>query len=191
MFGGTNMINPVLGRPVVLTILAVVLSLPLPAGAGAFLQLGNIKGEATDRDHVDWIDILAVSESISSSVNIGSIGGGAGAGKVQFGPLQLVKQLDISSVELRSNLAAGTRFDDAVIEFTNTGADKIRVYFRYELKNVYISSVSLSASGNDVPTESFSLVFGSIKWIYTPDGKDGSAKPPVDAGWDISTGKPL
>lgn len=185
------MSNRASARPVIFSLVAIVLLLPLPAGAGAFLQLGDLKGEATDKEHVDWIEILAVSENISNPVNIGAIGGGGGAGKVQIGPLQLVKELDISSVDLRSSLARGTRFADAVIEFTSQSADRARTYFRYELKNVYITSISMSASGDAVPVESFSLVFESVKWIYTPQGKDGSSKPPVSAGYDISTSKPL
>ena len=179
-------------RSMAATILALALIAPLPASAGIFLQLGDLKGEATDDNYRDWIEILSVSESLTNSTSV-SIGGGGGAGKVQFGSLNLVKLLDLSSVDLRSNLAAGNHFDEAVIDVTRSGSGpgsrESAFYFRLELKNVVISSISLSADGISTPVENVSLEFGEVKWIYQPQDSTGKPGSPVEAGWNVVNNK--
>lgn len=183
--------NFMVARPALALLSLVLLSLSLPAGAGAYLQLGSLKGGSTEVNHVDWIELLSITESITNQASVNPAGGTSVAARVQFGPLQLVKLLDTASVELRQSLAAGTIFADAVIEITSPGKIGQQAYFRYELKNVRITSISMSAAGDSVPVEDFALNFEEIKWIYTPQGKDGSSGGKIEAGWDIKTGKSL
>ena len=37
----------------------------------AYLELGDIKGEATDSAHKDWINLLSVSQSITRPMGSG------------------------------------------------------------------------------------------------------------------------
>ncbi|HKJ51807.1 MAG TPA: hypothetical protein VKB27_09885 [Gammaproteobacteria bacterium] len=91
--------------------------LPLPVDAAAFLQPGNLKGEVTDKDHHDRIEILAIWESISNSASSGSIGSGAGAGRgvaVRFGTGGLVPDVSASVQTLLPSWAPAVPVDTDV-----------------------------------------------------------------------------
>lgn len=185
------MLNSAVFRPVLALLSVLLVSLSMPAAAGAYLQLEGLEGDSKEKGHEGWIELLSISESIVSQSSVGPAGGAGGIPKVQFGPLQLVKLLDSSSVGLRQSLAAGTKYDNAYIDITSAAVEKPVVYFRYELKNVVITSISMSAAGDSVPVEDFAITFQEIKWIYTPQKGDGSKGDKVEAGWDITTNKPL
>jgi hypothetical protein len=73
------------------------LSAPLTSpSSGGYIKLGDIKGEATDRGHEGWIDILSVSHSITRPMSSGISGSTRQRGSVTFGDVVLVKELDKS-----------------------------------------------------------------------------------------------
>jgi len=68
--------------------------------------------------------------------------------------------------------------------------DKRVTYFVYELKNVLVTSYSISGSGEtDVPVESFSLNFEKIKWTYDEFDDSGNFIDSVEATWEVKKGE--
>ena len=64
-------------------------------------------------------------------------------------------------------------------------------YYRYELKNVLVTSYSVSgaAQSEDVPSEDFSLNFEEIKVTYTENDNKGKKKGNVEYGWKVEEGE--
>ena len=58
------------------------------------------------------------------------------------------------------------------------------VYFRIVLENVVISKVA-TTSGNELPSESVSFVYGSIEMEYFKIKPDGNMLPASSGGWDF------
>lgn len=74
------------------------------ASAAAFMKLGDIKGEATDNEHKDWIIIESHTEQLSRDTDSGAI-------------MQLIKikrRTDASSVALVRAFLDGTHFSGGV-----------------------------------------------------------------------------
>lgn len=158
--------------------------------SAAFMKLGDIKGEATDNAHKEWIDVLSVSSSVNRPMDSST----GRLGPATPGPLTCRKRIDKSSPLLARALVTNEVIPLVEIELTRAyGSSGSReVYYRYELKNVQITSYNVSGAGSaeDVPTEDFSLNYEEIKWTYTErDNDSGSEKGKVEASWKVEEGE--
>ena len=134
------------------------------ADAAAFMKLGDIKGEATDNEHKDWIIIESMSSAISRTVDDkGKDAKGKDAqrsrGDTTLGDVVVVRELDKSSTKLAESTANGLFHDEVEIHFTRSNDDtsdaQQQVYLKYKLKNVIVTSYSFhgNAAGDPLPTE--------------------------------------
>jgi type VI secretion system secreted protein Hcp len=71
------------------------------------------------------------------------------------------------------------------VSTTNSGRE---TYYKYELKNVLVSSYNVSGGDQDKPVETFSLNFEEIKVTYTEMDEKGSKKGDVAYGWKVEEG---
>lgn len=118
------------------------------------------------------IELLSVSQAIDRP------GTGTGAtrrrGDVVLGDIVIVKKIDKSSPKIAQAVCGGKRFAHVEIDGRSINEKGERLeYYRYELKNVRISSYSFSSLLGDVPTEEIKLNYEEIRWTYFP--QDGSA----------------
>ena len=158
----------------------------------AFLQLGDIKGEATDQDHKDWIRIDSLSAPIHRSIPQGAKDQQRSKGDTTLGDVSVVRQLDKSSTKLSEACASGKFFPQAEIHFCSTINGKQEPYLKYVLKNVIVSSYSFhgNGSGNPLPSEDVTLGFTAVEWTYIVlDPNDGSNKGNVPGKYEPASGK--
>jgi type VI secretion system secreted protein Hcp len=160
-----------------------------PASA-AYIKIGDIKGEATDSSHKEWIDILSVSQSIHQPGG-SATGATRRRGAAVFGDVVVVKELDKSSPKLQESIATGEVLPEVFIELANPSSDRPFTYLKYELKNVFITNYRIqgSAAGDDRPTETFSLGYEEIKVVYSEQDATGAAKGEVEYEWKIEEGE--
>jgi type VI secretion system Hcp family effector len=149
-----------------------------------FLQIGDIKGESTDRGHPDWIDINSFSWGINVPAATGT-GGGATAGKAVFSPFSWTQQLDASVPSLFVGAASGSHFPKATLDVMLTGAKTALVYFRMEFDNVILTSLDIHGSG-DRPGVAGKLVYSKVTMTYWPTNLDGKSGAPIIGGWDLT-----
>jgi type VI secretion system secreted protein Hcp len=155
----------------------------------AFIKFDGVDGEAQDKDHKGWCDLLSFAQVIHK------IGGGATStarrrGDTQFEDIQISKLLDKSSPKLAEALAKGKVFPKVEIHTTASYTDSGRVtYYAYELKDVMVSSYSVSGGSEDKPSEAMSLNFEEIKVTYTECDNKGKKKGNVEYEWKVAEGK--
>lgn len=157
----------------------------------AYIKIGDIKGESTDSNHSDWIEI----ESFQSGLAQMGGGGGSGtgfqtAGRVDISDLTFTKEMDKATPKLIEACCKATPIPKVEIHFV-AAADNPHQYMKYELKDAIVSSVSHSAAmgGGQRPSESFSLRFSEIKWEYTGVDDAGKAETPIRTGWSLKNNK--
>jgi type VI secretion system secreted protein Hcp len=138
-----------------------------------YLQIDGLKGESTDSDHKDWIEILSYSLAASAPAP-GTAEAAATNQTKPSGPGDIVitKQMDSSSPKLLALCSSGKHIGKATIESTANGQPET-----IEMSDVVVSNVSPqdgaadraagSKSATDVPTESITLDYGKIQWTYT------------------------
>lgn len=158
----------------------------------AFIKLGDIKGEATDDGHKDWIIIQSMSSPIYRSVPEGAKDHQRTKGETTLGDVVVLRELDKSSTKLQEACANGTFFSEVEIHFCSTVGNKQEPYLKYKLKDVIVSSYSISAnsSGDPLPSESITLGYTEVEWTYvTLDPKTGKPTGNVPAKYNPGTGK--
>ena len=161
---------------------------PAPALAETFLKLGDIQGESVDSKHKGEIEVLSFSQSFINTLSIGT-GGGAGVGKVECGPITLMKSIDSSSPLLLKGVATGQHFPEAKITFRNATRNG-EEYYVITMKDIFITELSQTDSAD--PNRIFEkLVINarSFDFKYTPTTVKGSLGKPVSFKYDCAQNK--
>lgn len=158
----------------------------------AFMKLGDIKGEATDSNHKEWIIIEAMSSPIFRSIPEGAKDSQRSRGDTTLGDIVVVRQLDKSSVKLQESCANGTYFDVVEITFTSQIGNEQIPYLKYKLSNVIISSYSFhgNAAGDPLPSEETTFGYSKVEWTYILlDPKTGRSTGNVPGKFSPGEGK--
>jgi type VI secretion system secreted protein Hcp len=158
----------------------------------AFVKMGDIKGEATDEGHKDWIIIDSLSAPIFRSIPQGAKDQQRTKGETMLGDVVVVRQLDKSSTKLQEACASGKFFPEVEVHFCTTVKAKQEPYLKYKLKDVIVTSYSFhgNASGDPLPSEEVTLGFTEAEWTYViVDPKTGDPKGNVPAKYAPGTGK--
>ena len=94
----------------------------------------------------------------------------------------ITKELDKSSPKLAEAVLSGKVFPKVEIHNTATYGEGRATFLKYELKNVAITSHSISASGHGdaVPHENMSLNFEEVKKTYVESDEKGTKKGNVE-----------
>lgn len=152
------------------------------AAADYFLRIGDIRGESTEKNHRDWIDINSFSWSIS---NTGSTQ--YGGGRAMFSPFSWTQQLDRSVPPLFVDVASGKHYPRATLDVQD--ASRLSgVFFKMEFDDVLLTRLDIAGSG-DRPNVAAAFEFSKITMTYRPTNPDGSLGAPVVGGWDMKSNK--
>jgi type VI secretion system secreted protein Hcp len=157
----------------------------------AFMKIGDIKGEATDQEHSDWIIIESMSSPMFRSIPEGARDAQRSRGDTTLGDIVVVRELDKSSTKLQENCANGTFFSEVEIHFCTQVKNKQQEYLTYKLKDVIITSYSFhgNAAGDPLPTEEVTLGYTEVEWTYiTVDPKTGDKKGNVPGSYNPGKG---
>ena len=151
-----------------------------------FLKFGSVLGDVEDTGHPNWINLHAVSWSLSRPVTNPA---GSNAGRVlsapQLSELTITKDEDIASIPLIQAALEGSPVA-AQIDFCTTGTTQQQVYYSIALTNAIITAFGQTASDGR-PLESVTLNFTQIAFTGTQMDADGTAASPASYGWNIST----
>jgi type VI secretion system secreted protein Hcp len=155
-----------------------------------YMQIDGLKGESTDSEHKDWIELTSFNHSISqpASATANSAGGGT-TGRCQHSDYSISKFVDLASPKLYEMACSGKHIKDVTIEMLRASGDKRVKYMVVKMEEVVISHVA-PAGGSDFPMESVSFNYGTIKWTYTQQKrKDGSQGGNSAGGWSLAENK--
>ncbi len=158
----------------------------------AFMKLGDIKGEATDADHKEWIIIESMSSPMYRSVPAGAKDQQRTKGETTLGDIACSRQLDKSSTKLQEACANGTFFKEVEIHFCSTIKNKQEPYLTYKLSDVIVSSYSFhgNSSGSPLPSEQITLGYTKVEWTYIVlDPATGDKKGNVPAKYNPGEGR--
>jgi type VI secretion system secreted protein Hcp len=154
-----------------------------------FLKIGEIKGESTDEQHKDEIEVLAWSWGVTQAGSTAS-GVGAGAGRPDFSDLSITHRVDKASPNLMLACATGQHLKSAVLSERKAGP-KPQDFLIVTMSDVMLTSVLSSASGaDDGLVEKVGLQFATVDLEYRPQKPDGSLDAGIHFTYDLRTNKP-
>lgn len=163
--------------------------------ADIYIKIGDIKGESTDADHPDWIEIQNISTGVTlpfSNSSYSATKGGTNAGRADFDYITFSKFMDTATVKLLEKCGTGKTSPEAEIHFCQAGDDtKKHTYLTIKLKDVIIANYSVSASKQDVdrPMESISVAYGNIEYGYKNLENEGKAGAEIKFEYSLKENK--
>jgi len=145
----------------------LMLAISTTCTAAAFMKLGDIKGEATDNEHKDWIIIESMSSPLLRAHSQTDSAGQCQLalperGDTTLGDVVVVKELDKSSPKIQQASCEGEAFviPEVTIDLVASKNRGRQPYLRYKLTNVIVTSYSVgpgnNSQGQAVPMEQFS-----------------------------------
>jgi type VI secretion system secreted protein Hcp len=155
-----------------------------------YMKMDGIDGEFQDKDHKNWC-VLSSCQFGMQKAGRNESGPTRSSGDISFSDLVVTKEVDKSTPPLMKTMANGKVISKVEIHFTASYTDSGRTTYKViELKDVMISSYSVSGAPESRPMEALSLNYEEIKVVYTETDKAGKKKGNVDFGWDVQAGKP-
>ncbi|OON59699.1 cytoplasmic protein USSDB7A [Massilia sp. KIM] len=157
----------------------------------AYLQIDGITGESTDHKHRNWIEVSNVFYAIHQPrAMVVSTSGGHTSGRADVYPVTFLKLADLASPVLLQTCAAGRTLVKAVFEFMRADSNGNAIpYFRIELENVLIASITPDSGQAGVISERIQLAYAKIKWNYLRQSIRGGTQGNTSGGWDCSANR--
>jgi type VI secretion system secreted protein Hcp len=143
---------------------------PAHATTDMFLKIGDIKGESTDDQHRDEIDVLAFTWGVEG----GQLGPSRGATRPCVSGLGVTKYIDRATPALLTAAITGQFLGQAQLTLRRGGGNQVNVLV-LTFKDVIVSSGATGGT-TDVGqlTETIGLKFTSVQGKYTPLKADGT-----------------
>jgi type VI secretion system secreted protein Hcp len=153
-----------------------------------YIKFDGIDGEVMEKDHDKWVEVMSFSNSAHKGGG-GQTGSQRVAGVTIFEDIHLSKNSDKTTPKLLKAMAEGKSFDKVEIHVTVTTDTGPQTIVAYELKHVYVTSYSISSSGEGRPHETMSLNYEEIKIEYSPVDAKGKKGGGIDFAWSVPKGK--
>ena len=161
--------------------------------ATMFVKIADIKGDATEKAHVDWIVVSSLSWTVARVSQ--EEGGSAqrGFGKSIFGSVELESELGKASMQLMLAVANGVYQKEIEIHQCRSGDDAkvgLEPYLIWKIKECYIQNYSVFGSEEQIPRERWSIKYNAIEVEYkATDIKTGKLSKYKDFKWDLAKGE--
>ncbi len=157
----------------------------------AFAKYDGIDGEALDKNHEKWIDVLSADWGASKPGG-GATGQSRRRGGAIVEDMVLTIEYEKAAPVLQEKCLQGQIIPKLEIEMTSTYGGSRATYLKYELTNVMITSYQTSASGNDdagPPTVVIGNNFEEIKVTYTEYDDTGKSGGNVETSHKVGKGE--
>lgn len=154
----------------------------------AYLKIEGINGESEDERHRNWIECNNVLYAIHQPrADVVSTAGGHTTGRADLYPINFTKLTDLASPVLLQACAAGKTLAKAVFEFMRADGDgKPIPYFKIELENLIIASITPDSGEGGIIVERVQLAYAKIRWHYLKQSIRGGTQGNTQGGWDCS-----
>ena len=141
------------------------------------LFIEGIDGESDVSGRENSIDVIGYSHSISNPYDLVT---GQLTTK-QHSPLRIMKSMDKSSPKLQEKCVTGVVLPSVILRLYYEPDSK--QFYSIELTNALVTSFQgfSTIETGEIPVETVSFTYESIKWIYTEYGTDGNPEGNVEA----------
>ncbi len=149
-----------------------------------------VKGETQDTDHKNALEIKEFSFGVENATTIGSMSGGAGAGKAKFNEFSVKKAVDLASPILFKACGLGCHFPWLTLIIRKAGGTKLD-YLVYSFAMVFVTKVEWSGgAGEDAPDEDVTFVYGALQILYIQQDSTGQPMTTSIMQWSQVTNQP-
>jgi type VI secretion system secreted protein Hcp len=170
-----------ISRSLSLFSLIVILAASPAAEAAWFMDIDGVPGQATEKNHKNWVVCEAVQFGVARAVS--SPDGRTAPSAPGFSEVTLTRRMDVSSPDLFIRAANGNVAPEAVIELTNSVGT---VCLRIVLKDVAVTGYTVSAASDKESIEEIKVTYSKITMTYFAIGADGKVSEQITRTWDVA-----
>ena len=153
------------------------------------LELDGIVGESKVENFDKKIDVSSFSWGASNSGSAHTGGGASGGGKGNIHDMSFTKTVDNASPTLFKLCYQGKHIKTGKLHVRKAAGEEKLEYQLFEMEEVYVTNVSMGdASGNETPSESFTLTFAKIKYTYKQQSETGGDEATPFFEVDVKSG---
>jgi len=149
-----------------------------------FLKIDGIDGESQDHKFKGSIQLESFSWGASNPASFGH-GSGGGVGKVSMHDFSFSMHTSKASPNLMAACSQGKHIPKATLSARKAGTEQ-NEYLTFKFTDVIISSYTIAGGGGDLPSDSLTIAFEKIEWIYQAQDAKGAVGSPAKGGWDVS-----
>jgi type VI secretion system secreted protein Hcp len=163
-----------------ITASSIVAGLAAAPMAGAaddyFLKINGISGDQPAGKVKDAIKVDAFAWGAENRNTIGSLTGGAGAGKASFNNLQITKHVDATSPLLFQQLVSGKPINGMELIARKPGpVGQQPIYQRYYFSTVFLTNQQHTGSGESIQ-EDLTFTYGAVQMTNVAQLSNGSTQ---------------
>ena len=150
------------------------------------IESPNVKGQATDSKHADWIPVLSLHQDVRRPMAFQN--GVASLSSVEFEDIMVITKMGKHVPELAQAVAKGTKFATITIEVcADTGAGSQEAYYKLILSDVHVSRLGVDANegGGQADTISINLAAAKIQWDFSKWVGDTNEET-VSKTWNVA-----
>lgn len=161
--------------------------------ANMFIQISDIKGDATEKNHKEWIVLESASWNVERAVEMTDLGSTQRMhANSNFGKIEVTSQMGKASNGLAQSVANGTVRPEIIMHWCRSGesaAEGLKAYSIWKLKHVVVDSFSISSSADGIPEETWTLAYVALLHEYnSTDQTKGTLKKENEFKWNVQTG---
>ncbi len=146
----------------------------------------EIKGDSTIEGYEDAIELLSYSHGVSAMLTMDQSQQNRTSGRPSVQEFNITKYVDGTSPKLNQACCSGTDLGTVEVTVGRNDEGQILPLIQYRLYQTVVSSVSVGGGGGGKPTESVSLNFTKIDWIYTLQQEDMQSATGPSGSWDLT-----
>ena len=158
--------------------------LPEVANFEIYADFPGIDGEADDKEHMDWVEILSFEFSMHQPTTM--TGSSRRRGDIVLEDIILTKYVDKSTPKLMEKTALGEVLSTVEIDIVKTVSDARVSFYHYTLENVIVTSYK--SQGHTLedayPWDTLTLRYEEITVTYTEYDSTGGSMGNVE--WNYS-----
>lgn len=155
-----------------------------------YLKVDGVTGESADSNHKNWIDIQSFNWGASQPGNM-AVGGGGGAGKVQFSDLAVQAFIDKGTPAIMKFCASGKHVNSVELSVCKAGGQKVE-YTRVVLEDVLVTGCKFTGVGStDKIIVSYYFQAAKVNLHYWEQSDQGTKGAETKSGWDVKQNKEI
>ena len=155
----------------------------------AYMKIPDIPGESQAVGHEDEIEVNGLYWDIEREHG----GPGRPLGRVESGPLAVLKVVDKATPKLAEAVATGRAFDEIVLTVTRNGPAGPFDYYTMTMERCVLTAVELVNDGLQDPLELIreraEIVYQRVTITYVVQGETGEAEGKVEVEIDSEGGR--
>ena len=157
-----------------LLVLGFLASVGVPqalAQTDTFMLVPNIRGSSTDSQHIGWINVISLAQTLV--VPAAPSAAGAGGGPQPQCSMEVLKGLDISGPLLWGAAATFRRLDLVTIEVQTHNPERPVPLLIYQIKLHDAFVTAITTTGNGFFAERLTLSASIVDLKFLPNGPAG------------------